>query len=209
MKDRLRPKAGFPLRRRIDRRIGILGGSFNPAHEGHRHISVLALKAISLDEVWWLVSPGNPLKDPSKLAPLTSRVEAAIKVSAHPRIRIKTFEADRHLTYTVDTIDALQSAFPATGFVWLMGADNLMSFHHWERWHAIARSIPIAIFSRPGYGTKVLRSRFAQYYQRYRVEPSDAPLLPAARAPIWTYLPGRTVDLSSTRIRQMLPNVRE
>lgn len=186
----------------IARKIGLLGGSFNPAHRGHRHISVTALKKIGLDEIWWLVTPGNPLKDHAELETLTSRVAQATRIANHPRIRISTFEADHRLKYTADTIPALQVANPATRFVWLMGADNLATIHHWERWHDIATNIAVAVLDRPGYAARALRSPFAQYYQSFRLNPAEARLLPSLHPPAWVFLHGRTLQISSTSLRK-------
>jgi len=202
MTDRKRFDALRPKRERILRRIGLLGGSFNPAHQGHRHISLTALKTMALDEVWWLVSPGNPLKDHRELAPLAERVLRARNLANHPRIRVNTFEAERKLTFTADTIAALLAAYPAVGFVWLMGADSLTNFHHWERWHTIARSVPIAVFNRPGHAAPALHSPFASTYRDYRIDTADARLLPLLQPPAWMFFHGRALDLSSTELRK-------
>ncbi len=186
----------------ISRKVGILGGSFNPAHIGHRHISLLALRKIDLDEVWWLVSPGNPLKDHTELEEFTKRTAHANQISAHPRIRVKTFEADRGLAYSVDTVRAIQAAYPTTRFVWLMGADNLISFHRWERWRHLADGVSIAVLDRPGYAARALQSPFSQSYQAFRVDEADARLLPQLNPPAWSFLRGRALPISSTSLRR-------
>lgn len=130
-------------------RIGLFGGSFNPPHEGHRLVALQALKRLRLDAVWLLVSPGNPLKDHDELAPLADRVAAARRLMAHPRLRVTGFEAAHGFSYTYETLRFLLAARPGVRFVWIMGADNLTQFHHWERWPAIARMMPMAIYVRP------------------------------------------------------------
>ena len=133
-------------------RIGLLGGSFNPAHAAHRHISLTALKRLGLDQVWWLVTPGNPLKAGAKQPSLESRVAAAREVAHHPRIVVTGFEGARKSPYTVDTLKFLKQRFPGVHFVWLMGADNLAELHHWRDWPALFRLVPIAVFDRPASG---------------------------------------------------------
>lgn len=184
-----------------NRSIGILGGSFNPPHKGHLHISLMALKRIGLDEVWWLVTPGNPLKNHDGLHPLTTRVDRANRLIVDPRIRVTTFEADHGLKYTADTLEALANRYPDTNFIWLMGADNLAGFHLWERWQDIFNSCAIAIFDRPGYATKALTSPAANKFSRYRIDEADAALLKSRPAPAWSYLRGRTMAVSSTLLR--------
>ena len=132
-------------------RIGLLGGSFNPAHAGHLYVSETALKRLELDSVWWLVTPGNPLKDSASLAPLARRLQAARRMAAHePRIHVSALEQRLHTVYTIDTVKALQRRFPAVDFVWLMGSDNLKQFSRWRRWQDLARLVPIAVVQRPG-----------------------------------------------------------
>ena len=131
-------------------RIGLLGGSFNPAHQGHREISLVALNALHLDAVWWLVSPGNPLKDKSTYHPYSERMAKARLIADHDRIIVSNFEERRSLQYTIDTLGALVDDHPAVDFVWLMGADSLSTFHKWKDWRKIATLLPIAVFNRPG-----------------------------------------------------------
>ncbi|MBT4905881.1 MAG: nicotinate-nicotinamide nucleotide adenylyltransferase, partial [Rhodospirillaceae bacterium] len=128
------------------RRIGLLGGSFNPAHDGHRHISQLALARLGLDEVWWLVSPQNPLKSEAGMAPFESRLESADRIACDRRIRVSALEAELGTRYTADTLKALQNRYPAARFVWLMGADNLVQISRWRAWTQIFKTIPIAVF---------------------------------------------------------------
>jgi nicotinate-nucleotide adenylyltransferase len=129
-------------------RIGLLGGSFNPAHGGHLHVSLTAMKRLGLDYVWWLVSPGNPLKEAP--APLDKRLAGAWAIARHPRLIVSDIEAQLGTRYTVDTIRALQRRFPGVTFVWLMGSDNLENFHRWRNWQEIARRLPLAVVQRPG-----------------------------------------------------------
>ncbi|HEY4275635.1 MAG TPA: nicotinate (nicotinamide) nucleotide adenylyltransferase [Rhizomicrobium sp.] len=132
-------------------RIGLLGGSFNPAHDGHLYVSETALKRLKLDFVWWLVSPGNPLKDKAAMGDFRARLRSAEQVAAHhPRIRVSALEETLHTVYTVDTVTALRRRFPGIDFVWLMGSDNLEQFGRWRRWRDIARLVPIAVVQRPG-----------------------------------------------------------
>jgi nicotinate-nucleotide adenylyltransferase len=132
-------------------RIGLLGGSFNPAHAGHLYVSETALKRLKLDSVWWLVSPGNPLKDDAAMAPLASRLQSARRIAAHEsRIHVSALETALHTIYTIDTVTALRRRFPRVDFVWLMGSDNLEQFSRWRRWQELARLVPIVVVQRPG-----------------------------------------------------------
>ena len=183
-------------------RIGLLGGSFNPAHAAHRHISVTALKRLGLDQVWWMVTPGNPLKVGAKQPSLEKRVAAAREVAAHPRIVVTGFEGARKSPYTVDTLRFLKRRFPDVHFVWLMGADNLAGLHRWRDWPELFRLVPIAVFDRPGFRLKAMSSRAAQRFQVYRVDDSDAPGLASLEPPAWAILSEKLSSLSSTRLRQ-------
>ena len=147
-------------------RIGLLGGSFNPAHEGHRNISLEAIKRLELDRVWWLVSPGNPLKEHDDLAPFGDRVEQARKVSGHRRIIVTDFEAQLPTPYTAATVTFLNSRLNHVNFVWLMGADNLVQIHLWKNWRRIFDSVPVAVIDRPGYRHRAQASVAAQGYIR-------------------------------------------
>ncbi len=135
----------------MTRRIGLLGGSFNPAHDGHRAISLNAMRALGLDEVWWLVSPGNPLKPKAGMAPLAARLASAQRVVRGTRIRPTAIERELGSVYTVDTLTALTRRYPKARFIWLMGADNIGQFHRWRDWRRIAATLPIAVIARPGY----------------------------------------------------------
>lgn len=183
------------------RAVGLLGGSFNPAHEGHRQASLLALKRLGLSAVWWLVSPANPLKASSELASFEARCERARKIAEHPHIRISAFERQAGLTFTHDTLKALIAAHPDLRFVWLMGADNLADFHRWHRWAEIFRLLPIAVIDRPGYRFGAIASPAARRFAHDRLDESDARALADAGPPAWVYLGGLLNPASSTELR--------
>jgi nicotinate-nucleotide adenylyltransferase len=180
-------------------KIGLLGGSFNPAHDGHRHISLLALKQLRLDQVWWLVSPQNPLKPRAGMAPLGERLAGAQAMASHPRIHASDLERRLGTQYTVDTMAAIHNRWPEHGFVWLMGADNLVQLPRWRRWRQIMESMPMAIFNRDRAGYRALAGAAAARYGRYRVQrPAD---LANHGAPAWCFLFSRLHTASSTAIR--------
>lgn len=185
-------------------KVGLLGGSFNPAHEGHLHISLEALKRLGLEEVWWLVSPANPLKDPSTLADYAERVEGAKRMATHPRIRVLDIEHTLGTRYTIDTLTALQRRHPEARFVWLMGADNMGGFHRWRRWREITRRVPIAVFDRVPYQHGALSSRFAKVLGARRIAPEAAQNLASAPLPAWSYLFICPHAASATEIRKTL-----
>lgn len=156
------------------RRIGLLGGSFNPAHRGHRRITLDAIRALGLDEAWWLVSPGNPLKPAAGMAPLAARLASARSQARRAPIRATTIEARLGTRYTADTIRKLQRRHPRQRFVWLMGADNLAQFHRWRDWRGIARAIPIAVIARPSYNATALAAPAMAWLRRFRKPRSAA-----------------------------------
>ena len=182
-------------------RIGLFGGSFNPVHEGHRLVAEETLRRLELDALWILVTPGNPLKDHRELAPLAERVGAARQLLDHPRIRVTGFEAAHGFTYSWQTILFLTKTMPDRRFVWIMGADNLVNFHHWERWREIAEMLPMAVYVRPGSSGRALASRAANALSRWRVDEGDAPRLALMSPPAWVYLHGQQSTLSSSAIR--------
>ncbi len=182
-------------------RIGLFGGSFNPPHEGHRLVSSQVMKRLGLDAVWWLVSPGNPLKDHSELAPLEQRVKEARALIQSPYIHVTGFEAAHGFRFSFDTLSYLKRTLPGRKLVWIMGADNLASFHHWEHWQKIAQLMPMAVYVRPGATRNAMFSKTATRFARYRLDEADAQLLPDMQAPAWTYLHGIMSGLSSTAIR--------
>jgi nicotinate-nucleotide adenylyltransferase len=149
-------------------RVGLLGGSFNPAHGGHRRITLFAREALGLDEVWWLVSPGNPLKPAAGMAPLAARVASARQEARRAPIRVTAVERELGTRFTIDTLRALQRRWPKRRFVWLMGADNLGQFHRWRDWRGIARAMPIAVIARPGYDAAAIASPAMAWLRRYR-----------------------------------------
>ena len=182
-------------------KIGLLGGSFNPPHEAHRAVSRLALRRLGLDRVWWLVTPGNPLKDTRALAPLAERLAAARRLAAHPRIDVTDLEAAIGTRFTADTIAWLTRRFPAVRFVWIMGADNLAQFDRWQNWRAIAEAVPIAVVDRFGASYAATASPAAQALAAARIRENDARALPDRKPPAWIYLHGLKSPLSSTAIR--------
>lgn len=182
-------------------RIGILGGTFNPAHDGHRHISLMALQRLRLQKIWWMVTPGNPLKANDGLPPLDARAAYAEQLADHPAITVTGLEAGIQTRFTYDTLRVLTQRFPATRFVWLMGADNLAQFHRWQGWKEIAQLMPIAVIDRPGSSLATRSSVAAQALARFRVKEENAGALPSMKAPAWTFLHGPRSDLSSTAIR--------
>lgn len=183
-------------------RVGLFGGSFNPPHDGHRLASLIALKRLQLDRVWWIVTPGNPLKDNRALPPQAERMAAARALARHPRIDITGFEAQIDTRFTYDTIVYLQRRCPDVHFVWIMGADNLNGFHRWQRWRDIAERVPIAIIDRPGSTLRAARSRAATVLARHRLAEERAGLLACAPLPAWVFLHGPRSSLSSTQIRE-------
>ncbi len=182
-------------------RIGLLGGSFNPPHEAHRAISLFALKRLRLDRIWWLVSPGNPLKENGSLHALRERMIAAGKVAHHPRIEVSCLETVIGTRYTADTISYLRRRCSGVRFVWIMGADNLAQFNRWESWRRIAGMVPIAVVDRPPDSFRALSSIAAQALMPYRIDEKNAGQLASRRAPAWTFLTGLKSTLSSTRLR--------
>jgi nicotinate-nucleotide adenylyltransferase len=183
-------------------RIGLYGGTFNPAHAGHRHVSLLAMKRLQLDRLWWVVTPGNPLKERGGLAPACERAEAAQAVARHPRIDITCFEEEIGARYTVETLAYVTARCPTVRFVWIMGADSLASFHRWLGWERIAELMPFAAVDRPGWTLRAARSRAATALAAYRIDESDAPLLSDLTPPAWTFLHGPRSTLSSSELRQ-------
>ena len=182
-------------------RIGLFGGSFNPVHAGHALVVTETLRRLQLDALWVLVTPGNPLKSHSDLAPLADRVRGAREVLRHPRVAVTGWEAERGFTYTWQTLDFLRKSLADRHFVWIMGADNLASFHLWERWQNIAAAMPMAVYVRPGSTRYAPVSPVAQALSRWRLDEEDAPRLALMQAPAWIYLHGRQSPLSSSALR--------
>ena len=180
--------------------IGLLGGSFDPPHEGHVHITKQALKAFNLSKIWWLVSPSNPLKDwkPEKVS---KRCEACKKIMQHPAVTITDIESSLRSRFTAETILKLQRIYPRVRFVWLMGADNLVNFHHWDKWNWIVKNVPIGVLARPGEQIKAGLSPTATRYKRFRIPPDEAFNLSTLAPPVWTLLIGPMRNVSSTALR--------
>jgi nicotinate-nucleotide adenylyltransferase len=183
-------------------RIGLFGGSFNPPHEAHRAVSLFALKRLQLDRVWWLVTPGNPLKDPSLLPPLQQRVAAAQAVAKHPRIDVTGLEAVIGTQFSYDTISYLVKECPGVHFVWIMGADNLKDFHRWKNWRGIAALVPMAVIDRGGVGFAAMAGPAGQALARVRLPESQAASLATRPAPAFVFLHGLKMPLSSTALRE-------
>jgi nicotinate-nucleotide adenylyltransferase len=182
-------------------RIGLLGGSFNPPHHAHRAISQFALTRLKLDRVWWLVTPGNPLKENGALHALGERMQAARDIANDPRIAVSCLESVIRTRYTVDTINFLRRRASGLRFVWIMGADNLAQFHRWQDWRRIAAQLPMAIIDRPPQSFRALASPAARALARYRLPENEAARLVDRQAPAWVFLTGLKLSLSSTTLR--------
>ena len=190
----------------MTRRIGLLGGSFNPAHSGHRRISLAAIRALGLDEVWWLVSPGNPLKDGAgDMAPLAVRLASARAMSRHAPIRPSTIEVELGTRYTADTLRKLVRRFPKNRFVWIMGADNLAQFDRWRDWRGIARTVPIAVVARPGYDGQAQAAPAMGWLRRHRRPVDQAKNWTKWSLPALVLLRFRPDPTSATRLRAADP----
>jgi nicotinate-nucleotide adenylyltransferase len=194
---RVKPPLAFP-----GQRIGIMGGTFNPPHEGHLLVSRTAIRRLKLDRLWWLVTPGNPLKNNTGLTSLDARLDLC-RLLAHDegRIDITSFEAELGTPYTAATLRYLKRRLPDVRFVWVMGADNLAGFDRWQRWRDIAQMMPIAVVDRPGWHLKSLAQRTAMALARSRVPEGRAGELAGMTPPAWTFLSGPLSSLSSTDIR--------
>lgn len=190
---------GFPVALR-GMRIGLLGGSFDPAHDGHAHLTREALKRLGLDRVWWLVTPGNPLK-PNPPAPIADRVARARAVLRDPRVVVTDIEARLGTRFTAETLARLRAIYPGVRFVWLMGADNLAQFHRWQKWESIMQQVPVAVFARPGRRLEARGARAAEEFARWRLRADEAGVLARRRPPAWIFLDMPLNDLSSSAIR--------
>ncbi len=182
-------------------RIGLLGGSFNPAHRGHLEISRAALGRLGLDRVWWLVSPQNPLKAARDMAPLETRLASARALARDPRILALALESALGTVYTADTVTVLVERFPRARFVWLMGADNLIQVSDWKNWETIFRTVAVAVFDRPSYSLRALAATAARRFACRRLPESAARCLAERAPPAWVFVHQRLNPQSSTGIR--------
>lgn len=191
--------AGYPLAM-PGQRIGLLGGSFDPPHRGHLHITKQALKRFQLDRVWWMVTPGNPLKErePAKIG---RRVQACLDLVDDPRILVTDIETRLGTRYTAATLQSLLPRYRGVRFVWLMGSDSLADFHRWKDWNWIMETVPVGVLGRPGEQLAAGCSPAARRYQSHRLQAGRAEVLPFRKAPCWTMLSGPMVDISSSEIR--------
>lgn len=181
--------------------IGLFGGSFNPPHAGHALVAEIALRRLGLDQLWWMVTPGNPLKNRADLAPLKCRIAACEKLISDPRVKVTAFEQSFGVTYTAHTLALIKAKNPHARFIWIMGADNLRTFHRWQKWRKIAETFPIAVIDRPGATLAYLSSTMAQAYSHARVDEDDAGIFWTKTAPAWMFIHGPRSTLSSTALR--------
>lgn len=193
---KLRPPPAYP-----GMTIGLFGGTFDPPHEGHLRVAETALKRLGLDRLWWMVTPGNPLKDRADMTKFKTRLEKARTFVRHPRIDVTGFEASLGSAYSAETVAFIVNRYPQTRFIWIMGADNLEGFHRWKQWREILMTLPVAIADRPGYRHRALSNPAATAFAPFRVDESDARGLSRFRPPAWTLLTLRLSDLSSTQLR--------
>lgn len=189
--------------------IGLFGGSFNPPHPGHLLVAEIALRRLGLDQLWWLVTPGNPLKSRTELMPLAERLKACEQLATDPRIKVTAFEKTLGTSYTARTLEFIRTRNPHAHFIWIMGADNLAGFHRWQRWQKIATTFPIAVIDRPGSTLAYLSSKMARTFDYARVDEDDAGVLWQKRAPAWTFIHGPRSTLSSSAIRAAAGTVRQ
>ena len=188
-------------------RIGLLGGSFNPAHRGHRRISLAAMRALGLDEVWWLVSPGNPLKEGAKdMAPFEARMKSAQEAAKRSKIRVSDFEQQERVRYTIDTVRELKRRYPGDQFIWLLGSDTLPNFHLWRDWRGLAYEVPIAVIRRPGYDRQAHAARAMGWLRRFVRPSSQAKEWTEWSAPAILFLRLPPDTTSATAIRAQNPS---
>lgn len=184
--------------------VGLFGGSFNPPHDGHALVGLTAIRRLHLNQLWWMVTPGNPLKDKTILSPLHERMAKSAEIIPHPKARITGFENTLNSANSVDTVSYILKHNPGVHFIWIMGADSLSSFHLWHQWQDIVQLIPIAIIDRPSARMAALSSPMAQTYRRYQLDERDAGKLSFSKAPAWVYLHGPRSSASSTNLREKL-----
>lgn len=183
-------------------RVGLFGGTFDPPHEGHLLVAELAFQRLQLDQLWWIVTPGNPLKDHSGLASLKKRIAQCEDFVGDPRVKVTAFEVSYGVNYTAETLTTVKARNPGVDFVWIMGADNLAGFHRWQKWREIASTFPIAVIDRPGSTLSYLNSPMARAFDHARVREADASLLASLKAPAWCFIHGPRSPLSSSALRR-------
>ncbi|WP_224008085.1 nicotinate-nucleotide adenylyltransferase [Aureimonas sp. SA4125] len=181
--------------------VGLFGGSFDPPHAGHLLVAETALRRLQLDRLWWMVTPGNPLKRHERAHSLGERIAASRRIARDPHIDVTAFEVAHRIRYTADTLALVRRRRPDVNFVWIMGADSLASFHRWQDWRGIARTMPIAVVDRPGATLSILSSPMAKTFARFRLGEENASALPFRKAPAWVFLHGPRSPLSSTALR--------
>ncbi|WP_188079936.1 nicotinate-nucleotide adenylyltransferase [Neorhizobium sp. P12A] len=181
--------------------VGLFGGSFNPPHLGHALVAEIAIRRLNLDQLWWMVTPGNPLKSRNHLAPLAERIALSEEIAPGPRVKVTAFEQALGVSYTANTLARVKARNPHVHFIWIMGADSLNTFHHWQKWQQIARTFPIAVIDRPGSTLSYLSAKMAKTFHYARIDEDDAGVLWKKRAPAWTFIHGRRSALSSTALR--------
>ncbi|WP_375634603.1 MULTISPECIES: nicotinate-nucleotide adenylyltransferase [unclassified Bartonella] len=181
--------------------VGLFGGSFNPPHAGHLLVAKIAIRRLHLDQLWWMITPGNPLKDCTQLLSLEERMQLSFKLIDHPKIRLTGFEQAIGSKVSVDTIFHILTHYSGVNFVWIMGADSFATIHHWYRWHDIVSMLPIAIIDRPLGNRSALSSPMAHIYRRFRLDERESKRLPFIKPPVWTYLHGPLSFQSSTNLR--------
>ncbi|WP_206110030.1 nicotinate-nucleotide adenylyltransferase [Peteryoungia ipomoeae] len=186
--------------------VGLFGGSFNPPHQGHTLVAEIAIRRLGLHQLWWMVTPGNPLKSHRELAPLADRLSACEAMAEDPRIKVTAFEKALGTSYTAKTLDYIRARNSAVHFVWVMGADNLAGFHRWQHWQKIASTFPIAVIDRPGSTLAYLSSKMARTFDYARIDEEDAGVLWQKKAPAWTFIHGPRSTLSSTALRTAQKN---
>jgi nicotinate-nucleotide adenylyltransferase len=182
--------------------VGLFGGSFNPPHQGHRLVAEIALRRLGLDQLWWMVTPGNPLKDLGALASLAERIAMSEALVSDPRVKVTAFEAVYRLRFTAETIRFIRARNPGVRFVWVMGADSLASFHRWQKWQEIVRGVPIAVIDRPGATLAFLSAKMAKRFADARIDEDDSQMLASLKPPAWTFIHGPRSSLSSTALRR-------
>lgn len=185
--------------------VGLMGGSFNPAHGGHRSISLFAIDALGLDEFWWMVSPGNPLKPKKDMAPLAARLGSAKRQARRSKIKATAIEVELGTVYTVETLRKIVARYPKTRFIWIMGADNLLQFHHWRQWRQIARMMPIAVIARPGYDAGAIAAPAMAWFRRFVRRPDQIHHWTMWSTPALVLLRFRPDPRSATAIRRADP----